>query len=335
MGAINSIGVIGGGAWGTALALTAARAGRTVCLWARDPATVSDIRARQQNPRYLPGITFDEDLNATAKLAEVADADAILLVTPAQTTRTILASLKATGLVRGPVVLCAKGIEQSSGKILSKILSEELPGIEPAVLSGPSFADDVARGLPTAVTIAANSAKTALSLCEALQSPTFRPYASIDLLGAQIGGALKNVLAIACGAVVGRKLGASAQAALTARGFAELNRLGIAMGAQGETLTGLSGLGDLVLTCSSSQSRNFSFGLRLGEGFMASELISAGGKLAEGAYSARVAVKLGRKYEVDVPICETVAQMIDEDLSIDDALTTLMARPLKAESGML
>ncbi|GAB4576597.1 MAG: NAD(P)H-dependent glycerol-3-phosphate dehydrogenase [Roseibium sp.] len=335
MGAIESIGVVGGGAWGTALALTAARAGRQVRLWARDPGTVSDIRSRRQNPAYLPGITFDEDLAATTSLPDVAASDAILLVTPAQTTRAMLAALKETGKVRGPVVLCAKGIEQASGKLLSRVLADELPGVEPAVLSGPSFADDVARGLPTAVTIAASSAKTALSLCEALQSPCFRPYASIDVLGTQIGGALKNVLAIACGAVVGRKLGASAQAALIARGFAELSRLGAAMGAQSETLTGLSGLGDLVLTCSSSQSRNFSFGLRLGEGFMASELIAAGGKLAEGAYTARVAVALARKYEVDVPICETVAQMIDRDLTIDDALNTLMARPLKAESEIV
>jgi glycerol-3-phosphate dehydrogenase (NAD(P)+) len=332
MAAIKTVGVIGGGAWGTALALTAARAGREVRLWARDPATVSDIRSRRQNARYLPGITFDEDLNPTSSLDEVADTDAILLVTPAQSTRSTLAALKKTDKVRGPVVLCAKGIEQTSSKLLSKVMGEELPGVEPGVLSGPSFADDVARGLPTAVTVAANSAKTALSLCEALQSPCFRPYASIDILGTQIGGALKNVLAIACGAVVGRKLGASAQAALTARGFAELNRLGMAMGAQGETLTGLSGLGDLVLTCSSTQSRNFSFGLRLGEGFLASELISSGGKLAEGAYSARVAVKLAEKFDIEVPICETVAQMIDEDLSIDDALNTLMARPLKAET---
>ncbi len=335
MGAIKTVGVIGGGAWGTALALTAARAGRDVRLWARDPQTVSTIRSRRQNTRYLPGITFDEDLNATGSLEDVAGADAILLVTPAQTTRAVLAALKQTGAVTGPVVLCAKGIEQTSGKLLSRVMNEELPGVEPGVLSGPSFAADVARGLPPAVTVAANSPTTALSLCEALQSACFRPYASIDVLGAQIGGSLKNVLAIACGAVVGRKLGASAQAALTARGFAELTRLGTAMGAQSETLTGLSGLGDLVLTCSSTQSRNFSFGLRLGEGFMASELISAGGKLAEGAHSARVAVKLAQKHEIDVPICATVARMIDEDLSIDDALNTLMARPLKAETESL
>lgn len=332
MGPINTVGVIGGGAWGTALALTAARAGRDVRLWARDPGTVSDIRARRQNARYLPGITFDEDLNATNSLEEAGDADVVLLVTPAQTTRAMLSDLKATGKVRGPIVLCAKGIEQSSGKLLSSVMNEELPGVEPGVLSGPSFADDVARGLPTAVTVAASSEHIALRLCEALQSPCFRPYASSDVLGTQIGGALKNVLAIACGAVVGRKLGASAQAALTARGFAELTRVGTAMGAQAETLTGLSGLGDLVLTCSSSQSRNFSFGVRLGEGFMASELIAAGGKLAEGAYSARVAVKLAEQHDIELPICETVAKMIDENLSIDDALNTLMARPLKSET---
>lgn len=335
MGAIKSIGVIGGGAWGTALALTAARAGTTVRLWARDPGTVSEIRTQQQNSKYLPGITFDEDLNATSSLQEAADTDAILLVTPAQSTRTMLSELKETGAVRGPIVLCAKGIEQTTGKLLSQVMKEELPGIEPGVLSGPSFADDVARGLPTAVTIAANTARTALHLCEALQSACFRPYASIDVLGTQIGGALKNVLAIASGAVAGRKLGASAQAALTARGFAELSRLGSVMGAQGETLTGLSGLGDLVLTCSSTQSRNFSFGMRLGEGFMASELIEAGGKLAEGAFSAQVAVKLAQKHDIEVPICETVARMVGEDLTIDEALKTLMARPLKSETDFL
>lgn len=332
MKAIETIGIIGGGAFGTALGLTAARAGRNVRLWARDPEIAASIRTRRQNPKYLPGITFDEDLQATTSLAEAADADAVLLVTPAQTTRSLLAELNATGAIRGPLVLCAKGIEQTTGKLLSQVIEEELPGVEAGVLSGPSFADDIARGLPTAVTVAAGSADTARSLCKALQSACFRPYASVDLVGTQVGGALKNVLAIACGAVAGRKLGASAQAALTARSFAELTRLGTAMGAQAETLTGLSGLGDLVLTCSSSQSRNFSFGMRLGEGFLASELIAAGGKLAEGAYSARVAVNLARQHQVDVPICKTVAQMIDADLSIDDALNTLMARPLKSET---
>lgn len=328
----QKVSVIGGGAWGTALALTAARAGRDVILWARDPDTVQEIRSRQQNSKYLHGITFDEVLTATSDLTETLQADALLLVTPAQTTRSMLQKLAAAGGFSGPVVLCAKGIEQSTGELLSEILKEELPEAEAAVLSGPSFADDVARGLPTAVTIAAETAETANMLCETMAAPAFRPYATTDVTGTLVGGALKNVLAIACGAVVGAKLGASAQAALTARGFAELSRLGAALGAKPETLTGLSGLGDLVLTCSSTQSRNFSFGIKLGEGQKASEMIAAGGKLAEGAFTAKVAVELAKRLNVDLPICQTVAAMIEDDLSVNDALRTLMSRPLKAET---
>lgn len=332
MSGLNRIGIAGGGAWGTALALTAARAGRDVVLWARDPGTVSDIRSRSQNSRYLPGITFDEDIDATSDLGALKNADAILLVTPAQTTRETVQALVNTGFRDRPLVLCAKGIERKTGQLLSEILKEEAPGACAGVLSGPSFADDVAKGLPTAVTIAAETAETAEDLCQALAAPAFRPYASTDVIGAQIGGALKNVLAIACGAVVGRKLGASAQAALTARGFAELTRLGQAMGARQETLTGLSGLGDLVLTCSSPQSRNFSFGVELGKGRLAKELIDAGGKLAEGAYTARIAVEVGQRLGVDLPICETVSDMVENGLSIDKALSNLMSRPLKAET---
>ena len=329
----QKVSVIGGGAWGTALALTAARAGRDVILWARDPDTVQEIRSRQQNSKYLPGITFDETIKATLDLKETLNADAVLLVTPAQTTRAMLKQIAAAGGFQGPLVLCAKGIEQSTGKLLSEVLKEELPGSEIAVLSGPSFADDVARGLPTAVTIAAETTETADSLCEAMAAPAFRPYATTDVTGTLIGGALKNVLAIASGAVAGAKLGASAQAALTARGFAELSRLGASLGAKPETLTGLSGLGDLVLTCSTPQSRNFSFGIKLGEGQKASEIIAAGGKLAEGAYTAKVAVELAKKLHVDLPICQTVAAMIEEGLSVKEALRTLMSRPLKAETG--
>lgn len=332
MNTFRSLGVIGGGAWGTALALNAARAGREVTLWARNAETVADIRRRQQNARYLPGITFDEVLTASDDLNDIHNKDIILLVTPAQTTREMIRALAALGSFDGPLVLCAKGIEQGSGKLLSEIVAEELAGARIAMLSGPSFADDVARGLPTAVTIAAETAEVAARLCQAMAAPAFRPYASTDIVGAQVGGALKNVLAIACGAVVGRKLGASAQAALTARGFAELTRLGTAMGAEPETLTGLSGLGDLVLTCASAQSRNFSFGVALGQGRTAADLIASGGKLAEGAHTARIAVELGARHQIDLPICQTVARMIDEGLSIDDALTTLMARPLKSEA---
>ncbi|MBO0346583.1 NAD(P)H-dependent glycerol-3-phosphate dehydrogenase [Roseibium limicola] len=324
--------VIGGGAWGTALALTAARAGRSVTLWARDQSLITEMRSRNQNSRYLPGITFDEDLTFTDRLSDCSKADAILLVTPAQTTRDILRVLQNEAKLTVPVVLCAKGIERGTGQMLSEVLKEEARQAEAAVLSGPSFADDVARGLPTAVTIAAETDATAQGLSQALAAPAFRPYASTDVIGAQIGGALKNVLAIACGAVVGRKLGASAQAALTARGFAELTRLAQALGARHETLTGLSGLGDLVLTCSSTQSRNFSFGLKLGKGLLASDLKASGGKLAEGAHSARIAVTLGDRLNVDLPICKIVARMVEEDLPIEEAITALMTRPLKSET---
>jgi len=327
----QTIGVVGAGAWGTALALTAARAGRDVTLWARDQSTVSEIRSRRQNSRYLPSITFDEELTATTEMEAAAQADALLLATPAQTTRDMCEALAALGPFDKPLILSAKGIERATGKLVSQIVEEVLPHAKVAVLSGPSFAEDVAKGLPTAVTIAAATTQLADSLCRALAAPAFRPYASEDLIGVQVGGALKNVLAIACGAVVGRKLGASAQAALTARGFAELTRLGTAMGARAETLTGLSGLGDLVLTCSSPQSRNFEFGLHLGQGMSSSELIKSGGKLAEGAHTARIAVDLAAKLGLDLPICQTVAAMVDQDLSIEDALVNLMARPLKSE----
>ncbi|MTH99301.1 NAD(P)H-dependent glycerol-3-phosphate dehydrogenase [Roseibium sp. RKSG952] len=332
MSTFQKIGVIGGGAWGTALALTAARAGREVVLWARDANTVSEIRSRNQNSRYLPGITFDKEIEATNHLEDLEAADALLLVTPAQTTRAILRDLADIGPFKVPLLLCAKGIERTTGELLSEVVGDELPEAKVGALSGPSFADDVAKGLPTAVTIATEDTQTGQDLCKALAAPAFRPYASTDVIGTQIGGALKNVLAIACGAVAGRKLGASAQAALTARGFAELTRLGTTLGARPETLTGLSGLGDLVLTCSSAQSRNFSFGVKLGEGVMAADLIQRGGKLAEGAYSARIAVELARRQAIDLPICTTVARMIDDALAIDEAIASLMSRPLKAEA---
>jgi len=327
----QTIGILGAGAWGTALALTAARGGREVTLWARDPNTVSEIRSRRHNSRYLPSITFDEELAATTDMATAVQADAVLLATPAQTTRAMCEALADLGPLDKPVILSAKGIERSSGKFVSQIVEEILPDAQVAVLSGPSFAEDVAKGLPTAVTIAAGTTGQADMLCHALAAPAFRPYASEDLIGVQVGGALKNVLAIACGAVAGRKLGASAQAALTARGFAELTRVGTALGARPETLTGLSGLGDLVLTCSSPQSRNFEFGMRLGQGLSPAELIKSGGKLAEGAHTARIAVDLAARLGLDLPICQTVAAMVEQYLSIEDALVNLMARPLKPE----
>ncbi|WP_068086693.1 NAD(P)H-dependent glycerol-3-phosphate dehydrogenase [Polycladidibacter stylochi] len=328
----KNICVLGGGSWGTALALTAAKAGRHVQLWARDEACVHTINETHQNPRYLPGITWDVALNATTELAKaVAGCDAVLMVTPAQTTREMARQLEPFLPAGTPVLLCSKGIEATSGQLLSKVIEEELPQAVPCMLSGPSFAGDVARGLPTAVTIAATDGAIADNLCKALAYESFRPYASEDLVGVQIGGALKNVLAIACGAAIGAGLGASAQAALTARGFAELTRLGKALGAQAETLTGLSGLGDLVLTCSSSQSRNFAFGHQIGTGKKPQDLVAPGQKLAEGAYSAQIAVELAAKHNVEMPIAAAVSAVITGKISINQALSDLMTRPLKRE----
>lgn len=324
--------VIGGGAWGTALALVAARAGRDVALWARDAATVDAINKVRENPRFLPGIAFDRELSATTDIgAAMRDADAVLLVTPAQTTREVAGLIAPFCRPGTPVVLAAKGIERGTGLLLSDVLGEALPEALPAALSGPSFAADVARRLPTAVTVAAEDETAADRLAAALASSSFRPYASGDLVGVQVGGALKNVLAIACGAVEGRGWGASARAALTARGFVELSRLGAVLGARPETLTGLSGLGDLVLTCSSEQSRNFAFGVALGKAG-ARDAVAKGGKLAEGVFSAQVAVELGQRHGVELPISAAVAAVLDGSLSLDAALDALMARPLKRES---
>jgi len=332
MTAFSRIAVLGGGAWGTALALAAARAGREVTLWGRDAATLRAVNDEHHNPAYLPGIRFDVPLRATDNLTAVLKrADAVLLATPAQTTRQMAEAMAPALPPATPVVLCAKGIERATGLLLSEVLATTLPQARAAALSGPSFATDVARGLPTAVTVAAEDEALADRLTATLASPTFRPYASTDLTGVQIGGALKNVLAIACGAVVGKGWGASAQAALTARGFAELTRLGVALGARSETLTGLSGLGDLVLTCTSEQSRNFAFGVALGRGSPVVAL--AGGKLAEGVHSAAIAVDLGRRHRVDLPITAAVAAVLDGALDLDTALAALMTRPLKREDG--
>ncbi|NRG16887.1 NAD(P)-dependent glycerol-3-phosphate dehydrogenase [Rhizobiales bacterium] len=329
---LRKIAVLGGGAWGTALALVSARAGRDVILWARDEKTISAINGTQSNPAYLPGVTFDAPFSATGDLAiAVSGCDTILLATPAQTTREMAKALSSSINPDTPVVLCAKGIERSTGALLADVLSDCLPEAMPAVLSGPSFADDVAKKLPTAVTVAAGKGEIADALSAALASESFRPYASTDVIGVQIGGALKNVLAIACGAVVGRGWGASAQAALTARGFREMTRLGTALGARPDTLTGLSGLGDLVLTCSSAQSRNFAFGLELGRGKPVKNLMS-GGKLAEGVFTAGVAVDLGKSQGVDLPLSTAVDAVLREKIDLDAALASLMTRPLKRET---
>ncbi|MGB3503010.1 MAG: NAD(P)H-dependent glycerol-3-phosphate dehydrogenase [Mesorhizobium sp.] len=320
------IAVIGGGAWGTALAVTLARAGSDVVLYARDTATVAAINERHENPAYLPGIRLAEELTATGDARAALDgAGCVLMVVPAQTLRTSLSSLSLTG--HAPLVICAKGIESSTGRRMSEIAAEVLPGRPVAVLSGPSFATDVARGLPTAVTVAAETNALAFDMAQLLSTPTLRCYSTDDLIGVEVGGALKNVLAIAAGAVSGAGLGASAQAAIVTRGFVEMRRLAESWGARPETLMGLSGLGDLVLTCGSAQSRNFSYGMALGQG-----RDRTGMKLAEGAATAAIAARIAAERNIEAPITEVVARMLAGELTIGDAMGELLSRPLKAEN---
>jgi glycerol-3-phosphate dehydrogenase (NAD(P)+) len=319
--------VLGGGAWGTALALSAARAGRPTTLLVRDAASAAAINAEHRNPHGLAAITLDAPVDATTDAAVVAEAAIVIAAVPAQAMRAALVPLAAHIRPNTPVVSAAKGLERGSMARMTQVIAAVLPDARPAVLSGPSFAADVAAGLPTAVTIAAATLPEADALCQALAGRAFRPYAADDMLGVEIGGALKNVLAIAAGIVVGRGLGASAQAALIARGFAELARLAGRLGARPETLMGLAGLGDLVLSANSPTSRNFSLGLSLGRG----ETQFAGG-LAEGAHTASVAVDLAAAHDVEVPIAAAVADVLAGGVTIEAAAHRLMSRPLKAET---
>jgi glycerol-3-phosphate dehydrogenase (NAD(P)+) len=325
MAAFNSVAVIGAGAWGTALAAVAARARRSVTLYARSATSVARMKATHENLR-LPGVQIETGIDITGDIAQAARADMILIATPAQNLREAVSALAPHLKSSTPVVATAKGIERGTHKFMTEVIAEAAPNAIPAILSGPSFADDVARGLPTAVTLAAKDEAHAASLVQALGSSTFRPYHTTDVRGVEIGGAAKNVLAIAAGIVVGRKLGASAQAALTTRGFSELARLGRACGARAETLVGLSGLGDLVLTCSSLQSRNFALGIALGRG----EAPPAG-KLAEGQFTAPVLVELAASQGVDMPVSNAVAAILAGKITIDAAIEGLLTRPFKAE----
>jgi glycerol-3-phosphate dehydrogenase (NAD(P)+) len=327
--AFNHIGVIGAGAWGSALALICARAGRKVTLWERDRANAAQLAAKRES-RFLPGVRIDDSVLLAADLADAAATDALLLAVPAQSVRAAATALAPFLAARTPLIACAKGIERGSGKFMSEVIAESAPEAVPAILSGPSFAADVARGMPTAVTLAASDGELARALAQAIGSASFRPYHSTDLRGVEIGGAAKNVLAIAAGIVTGRGLGASAAAALTTRGFAELMRFGKAYGARPETMMGLSGLGDLLLTCSSPQSRNFSFGVRIGRG-QPPETIQAATGLAEGAFTAAVLVEMARERAVDMPISFAVAALLDGKMSVDAAIESLLSRPLKAE----
>src|ERR1700690_2236099 len=324
---IQRIAVLGGGAWGTALALTCARAGRQVMLWEHEPGNAASLETKRES-LFLPGVRLDDGIKVTRALAEASRSDAILLVVPAQAMRSVIKSLAQTIAAGSPLIACAKGIEHGTHKFMSEIIAECAPKAVPAILSGPSFAADAGRGLPTAVTLAAAAGKLAGELAQAIASASFRPYHSTDVRGVELGGAAKNVLAIAAGIVTGRGLGASAAAALTTRGFAELVRFGKAYGAKLETMTGLSGLGDLLLTCSSPQSRNFSFGVSLGRGEKPGQIH---GGLAEGVFTAPVLLDMARERSVDMPISAAVAALLDEKMSVDAVIGSLLTRPLKAE----
>ena len=322
--------MVGAGAWGTALAIIAAGNGAKVLLWAREPEVVESIAKSRENKPFLAGVAIPGSIEPSLDIARIGEAEAVLLVAPAQHVRGVLEKMKPH-LARGtPVVLCAKGIETGTGLLLTETLGAIAPQAEPAILSGPSFARDVARGLPTAVTIAARPA-IAARLQASLSRPGFRPYASEDLIGVALGGAAKNVYAIACGMVEGAGLGESARAATISRGFAELMRLGAALGGRTETLIGLSGLGDLVLTATSMSSRNFSLGVALGRGARLSEVSGSGHPLAEGAATAPALVARARRHGVELPIAEGVAAVLDGRLGVRDAAERLLSRPLKPE----
>lgn len=327
----DSVAVLGAGAWGTALAQVAAAAKRAVTIWAREPEVVEGINQNQENHLYLPGIRLNPVIRATNELEEVAQAELILAVPPAQHMRATLKALKPHLKPQTPIVLCAKGVERGTLALMTDVLREEIPDRTPAVLSGPGFAKDAARGLPTATTVASPDQELAKRIVATIGLPTFRPYVADDLIGAEIGGAVKNVIAIACGVADGRKLGDGARAALITRGFAELTRLGLAMGAKAETLSGLCGLGDLVLTCASMSSRNTSLGAALGEGRKLADILAERRSVAEGMESAPAVVALAAKYNVEMPISAAVEAIIAERISIDEAITALLARPFKAE----
>ncbi|HWA20969.1 MAG TPA: NAD(P)H-dependent glycerol-3-phosphate dehydrogenase [Caulobacterales bacterium] len=327
---LQHVGVLGAGAWGTALAQVAAGAGREVTVWAFEPDLATAINANHVNALYLPDRALNPAINATSDLSALAACDVILAVPPAQHMRASLARL--TPLLNGaPVVLCAKGVEQKSLALMSEVLAEAAPDAPAAVLSGPGFAVDVARMLPTATTIACADAALGARLVATIGMPSFRPYLTDDLIGAQIGGAVKNVIAIACGVAEGRKLGEGARAALITRGFTEMSRLGLAMGAKAETLNGLCGLGDLVLTCVSRTSRNTSFGIELGEGKSATEILSGRRSVAEGVATAPAVAALAKKFGVEMPICEAIDAVLAGRLSVEEAIGALLSRPFRAE----
>lgn len=324
-----TIGVIGGGAWGTALAQVIASGPEDVSLWVREREVVDSINLNRENSQFLPGIRLDDRIVATTTLSDLARCDVNLLVVPAQFVRHVLAELPDQGQ---HLILCTKGIEQSSGAFMHDVAAEGRDPRKIAILSGPTFAHEVAAGKPTAVTLACTDAETSAKMANRIARPHFRPYISTDVIGTEIGGAVKNVLAIACGVVEGCGLGENARAALIARGFAEMTRFGVAHGALPETLAGLSGLGDLVLTCSSKQSRNFALGVGLGQGRSAADLLSHRLTVAEGASTAPILHAIAQQKLVEMPIVAAVCSLLSGEANATDAVSALLARPLKAEA---
>lgn len=330
---IQRVFVAGAGAWGTALAQVAARAGREVTIWALEPEVVAAINEAHENTVLLPSAKLERSIRATTDLADAAGADAILAAAPAQFTRAVLTKLEAHRQTGAPVVLCAKGVEQAGAALMTEVAAEAAPGAPIAVLSGPGFAKDVVRGLPTAVTLACEDEALGKALVAALGQPMFRPYLTDDLVGAEIGGSVKNVIAIACGVAEGRGLGEGARAALITRGFAELMRLGLALGARAETLSGLCGLGDLVLTCASLSSRNTSLGAALAQGRALKDVLAERKSVAEGVFSAPAVAMLAARHGVEMPICAAVDAILSERISVDAAIEALLSRPFRTEGA--
>lgn len=327
----KSVFVAGAGAWGTSLAIMCSRVGLATTLWCRSSEFEEELRSTRENVKYLKGNKLPDELNITSDMAHACEADMIILATPAQSTREVASSLNSYLTTPKPLLITAKGLERETNEFLSDVVRQSAPALEPLVLSGPSFAADVARGLPTAITLAGDNAAQVSAIAKALSTSTFRIYVSDDMVGAQIGGAVKNVLAIASGICAGKELGASAQAALLARSFAELRRLAAVLGAKSETLFGLSGLGDLSLTCSSAQSRNFSLGFELGKGVLLKEILSTRRAVSEGVYTAGVVRDLAIRNKIDMPVSTAVASIVVDDANVDEQIMQLMTRPLKAE----
>jgi len=330
--AINQIGIVGGGAWGTALAQSCCRSGKEIVIWARENETVEDINSRHENRLYLPDVVLDSKIKATADLQIIGCCDVILMVSPAQHVRAVCQQLTEFVSNQTPLVICSKGIEQSTGKLMSEVVAETLPQLQIAVLSGPTFAIEIARGLPAALSLATRDEAVGRELAHAISHSLFRTYWSNDIIGAQIGGSVKNVLAIAAGISNGKQLGTNAHAALITRGFSELVQFGMALGGRSETLSGLSGLGDLVLTCSSTKSRNMSLGYALGQGQTIDQVLGSRNSVTEGVYTASAVMAIANSKEIDMPICQAVNAVVGGQMTVDQGIESLLSRPLRSET---